>query len=56
MNFDEIFVCTTDTVNGIGGPVNQNTLDCLYYLKNRDISKKIIILVGSIEQAKKFSQ
>ncbi len=50
MNFEDIFICTTDTVTGIGGPVNENTLKCIYYLKNRPISKKIIILVGSIEQ------
>lgn len=56
MNFDDIFITTTDTVNGIGGPVNDNTLKCLYYLKKRDISKKIMILVGSIEQAKIFKE
>ncbi len=35
MNFEDIFICTTDTVTGIGGPVNENTLKCIYYLKNR---------------------
>lgn len=56
MNFEDIFICTTDTVTGIGGPVNENTLKCIYYLKNRPISKKIIILVGSIEQARAFKE
>ncbi|WP_029513494.1 L-threonylcarbamoyladenylate synthase [Mycoplasmopsis primatum] len=56
MDFKDIFICTTDTVTGIGGPINQNTLECLYWLKNRPISKKIMILVGSIEQAKKFKE
>ncbi|MBZ4195257.1 Sua5/YciO/YrdC/YwlC family protein [Mycoplasma sp. U97] len=56
MDFDQIFICTTDTVTGLGGPVNQNTLDCIYHLKNRPLSKKVMILVGSIEQARKFKQ
>ncbi|MEA4115635.1 Sua5/YciO/YrdC/YwlC family protein [Mycoplasma sp. 744] len=56
MNFDEIFICNTDTVCGIGGPVNQTTLETLYFLKKRNKNKKIMIIVGSIEQAQKFQQ
>ncbi|CBH40686.1 Sua5/YciO/YrdC/YwlC family protein [Mycoplasmopsis agalactiae] len=56
MDFNDIFICTTDTVTGIGGPVNDNTLKSIYYLKNRPISKKIIILVGSVGQAREFKE
>ncbi|WP_406616183.1 L-threonylcarbamoyladenylate synthase [Mycoplasmopsis hyopharyngis] len=56
MNFENIFFCTTDTVNGIGGPVCQETLDALFYLKNRPLEKKIMILVGSLKQAQEFKQ
>lgn len=56
VDFKDIFICTTDTVTGIGGPVNKNTLDCLFYLKNRPKSKKIIILVATLEQARSFKE
>lgn len=55
-NFDDIIICSTDTVNGIGGPVNDSVLEKIYYLKKRPIDKKIMILVSSIEQAKNFPQ
>ncbi|QBF34511.1 Sua5/YciO/YrdC/YwlC family protein [Mycoplasmopsis phocirhinis] len=54
--YKDIFITTTDTVCGIGGPVNSQTLALIYELKQRPIDKKIIILVGSIAQAQKFSQ
>ncbi|AIA29497.1 hypothetical protein MCAL160_0507 [Mycoplasmopsis californica HAZ160_1] len=54
--FKNLFITTTDTVCGIGGPVNQNTLELIYLLKQRPIDKKIIILVGSIEQARTFKE
>ncbi|QNM93490.1 Sua5/YciO/YrdC/YwlC family protein [Mycoplasma sp. Pen4] len=54
--YDDIFICTTDTVPGIGGPVNNETLELIYTLKKRPLNKKVIILVGSIEQAQKFAQ
>ncbi|VEU70245.1 Sua5/YciO/YrdC/YwlC family protein [Mycoplasmopsis glycophila] len=55
-NFEEIIICTTDTVLGIGGPVKKETLDTIYFLKKRPHSKKIMILVGSIEQARSFKE
>ncbi|SJZ53332.1 Sua5/YciO/YrdC/YwlC family protein [Mycoplasmopsis verecunda] len=54
--YQDIIICTTDTVCGIGGPVNNNTLELLYELKNRPKNKKIMILVGSLEQARQFKQ
>lgn len=56
MNFEKIFICTTDTVTGIGGPICQETLDALYYLKKRPKSKKIMILVASLKQAQSFKE
>ncbi|OAB48862.1 Sua5/YciO/YrdC/YwlC family protein [Mycoplasmopsis gallinarum] len=53
---NDIFICSTDTVTGIGGPINQNTLDKIYELKQRPKNKKIMIVVGSIEQARNFKE
>ncbi|WP_322902293.1 L-threonylcarbamoyladenylate synthase [Mycoplasmopsis felis] len=54
--YSELFICSTDTVTGIGGPVDPKTLELIYELKNRPLDKKIIILVGSMEQVQKFSE
>ncbi|WP_036464815.1 Sua5/YciO/YrdC/YwlC family protein [Mycoplasmopsis sturni] len=56
-DFSNIYIFSTDTVNGIGGKVSDlDTLEKLYYLKKRPLEKKIMILVGSLEQAQKFPQ
>ncbi|UVD81588.1 Sua5/YciO/YrdC/YwlC family protein [Mycoplasma iguanae] len=52
-NYDKIFITTTDTLVGIGCFDYEN-LELIYELKKRPFDKKIIILVGSIEQARKF--
>ncbi|WP_436358896.1 Sua5/YciO/YrdC/YwlC family protein [Mycoplasma sp. 480] len=52
--YKDVFITTTDTVVGIGIPVKTKKIDLLYELKQRDINKKIIILVASIEQAREF--
>ncbi|MFV8470709.1 Sua5/YciO/YrdC/YwlC family protein [Mycoplasma sp. HF11B] len=54
--YKDIIICSTDTVCGIGGPVNEQTLELLYELKHRPKSKKIMILVGSLQQAQAFPQ
>ncbi|MHA0272728.1 L-threonylcarbamoyladenylate synthase [Mycoplasma sp. 48589B] len=54
--YKDIIICSTDTVCGIGGPVNDTTLELLYELKQRPKSKKIMILVGSLAQAQAFPQ
>ncbi|VEU76031.1 L-threonylcarbamoyladenylate synthase [Mycoplasmopsis columboralis] len=54
--FAQIHIFTTDTVTGVGGPVNEETLKVLYELKQRPLNKKIMILVASLEQAQKFPQ
>ena len=51
---DEIFITTTDTVLGIGGKVNDKVKQKIYKIKNRDINKKLIIVISSIEQLKKI--
>lgn len=56
MNLNTIFICDTDTVCGLGGPINDNTLKTIFELKQRPLNKKIMILVGSIEQAKQFKE
>ena len=56
MNLEDIFICTTDTVTGIGGPINEKTLETIYFLKKRPKNKKIMILVGSLDQAKSFKE
>ncbi|MGX9340443.1 L-threonylcarbamoyladenylate synthase [Mycoplasma sp. 4044] len=52
--YDDVFVTTTDTVLGLGVRLKDNNLDLLYELKQRDLTKKIIILVADIEQAKQI--
>ncbi|MCS4537152.1 Sua5/YciO/YrdC/YwlC family protein [Mycoplasma sp. CSL7475-4] len=54
--YKDIFIATTDTVCGIGGPINNKTLELIYELKQRPLNKKIMILVGSIQQARAFSE
>ncbi|WP_371246786.1 Sua5/YciO/YrdC/YwlC family protein [Mycoplasmopsis agassizii] len=54
---NEIVAFSTDTVNGIAISA-KNRLNEIHLsrLKKRDLNKKIIILVSSIEQAKKFPE
>ncbi|WP_025755504.1 Sua5/YciO/YrdC/YwlC family protein [Mycoplasmopsis cricetuli] len=54
--YDSLYIFTTDTVCGIGGPICKQTLDLLYEIKKRPNDKKIMILVGSLEQAQLFDQ
>ncbi|MBU4690694.1 Sua5/YciO/YrdC/YwlC family protein [Mycoplasma sp. ES3157-GEN-MYC] len=54
--YEKIFITTTDTVCGIGGPISEETLETIYELKQRPAHKKIMILVGSLEQAQKFKE
>ncbi|QCZ36420.1 L-threonylcarbamoyladenylate synthase [Mycoplasma nasistruthionis] len=54
--YADIIICSTDTVCGIGGPINDITLKELYELKQRPTDKKIMILVGTLTQAQKFRQ
>ncbi|ADE19584.1 Sua5/YciO/YrdC/YwlC family protein [Mycoplasma crocodyli] len=56
MIFKNIFVCTTDTVSGIGGPINSETLETIYFLKKRPFDKKIMIVAGSLSQIRKFKE
>ncbi len=53
---DEIFITTTDTLIGIGSKINKNNLNNIYKLKQRSFNKKIIIMVGSIEQLLKIEK
>ncbi|MCK5946029.1 MAG: Sua5/YciO/YrdC/YwlC family protein [Mycoplasmataceae bacterium] len=52
--YAELFLTTTDTVTGIGAPVSQEGIEALLDLKDREPDKGFIIMVGSIEQAKKL--
>ncbi|AZZ65667.1 Sua5/YciO/YrdC/YwlC family protein [Metamycoplasma phocicerebrale] len=54
--YNKLFISTTDTVLGIGGPVDSETEDLIYEIKGRDRNKKLIILVSSIEQARNFPE
>lgn len=52
--YKNIFITTTDTVLGIGCH-NENDIKLIFELKQRPENKKIIILFGSIDQARKHS-
>ncbi|VEU59670.1 L-threonylcarbamoyladenylate synthase [Mesomycoplasma neurolyticum] len=54
--YKNLFITTTDTVVGLGVPVISDELELLFKVKSREINKKIIILVASIEQARFFKQ
>lgn len=54
--YESLFISTTDTVVGIGTPVKNGNLNLIYEIKKRDLNKKIIILVSSLEQARKFKE
>lgn len=53
--YNNLFLVSTDTVAGLGC-FNKDDIALLYELKNRPLDKKIIILVGSLEQARSFPQ
>ena len=54
--YSELIISTTDTVLGIGGKVNEKIRKLIYEIKGRDENKKLIILVSSIKQARKFPE
>ncbi|MDJ1645759.1 Sua5/YciO/YrdC/YwlC family protein [Mycoplasma phocimorsus] len=56
INWEKLWLVETDTVCGIGCFFNDCNLDDLYAAKNRNKEKKIMILVGSIQQAESFKQ
>jgi len=53
---NEIFITTTDTLIGIGGKINDINLSTIYQMKQRSKKKKIVILVGSLEQLEKIEK
>jgi len=52
--YEQLFLTTTDTVTGIGAPVSKENYEAILDLKQRDPDKGFIIMVGSLEQARKF--
>ncbi len=52
--YERIFIASTDTVVGIGGPMNLETKEILFKLKERPKNKPLLIMVGTIEEARKF--
>ena len=52
--YEQLFLTTTDTVTGIGAPVSKENYEAILDLKQRDPNKGFIIMVGSLEQARKF--
>lgn len=53
-NFKDLFLSTTDTVLGIGAPVSVKNKKLIFELKQRPDHKNLIIMVSSLEQAKKL--
>ncbi|MGL5205252.1 MAG: Sua5/YciO/YrdC/YwlC family protein [Metamycoplasmataceae bacterium] len=53
---NEIFITTTDTLIGIGSKINKHNLEQIYELKKRSIDKRIIIVIGSINQLEKIEK
>ena len=53
--YKDVFVTTTDTVMGIGMPINKSDGQEIFELKKRPKAKSLIIVVGSLKQAREFS-
>ncbi|MDK2819294.1 MAG: Sua5/YciO/YrdC/YwlC family protein [Mycoplasmataceae bacterium] len=54
LEINEIFITTTDTLIGIGSKINNENLNLIYKLKKRSTDKKIVIVIGSIDQLEKI--
>ena len=54
MNYNKLFLSCTDTVVGLGGPMNKETEEAIFKLKERSKEKPLLIMVSSIEEARKF--
>ncbi|MCP4336346.1 MAG: Sua5/YciO/YrdC/YwlC family protein [Mycoplasma sp.] len=52
--YEKLFIAKTDTVVGIGGPVEPEVEKEIFELKGRPKNKPLIIMVNSIKEAKKF--
>ncbi len=54
MNYKKLFLACTDTVVGLGGPMNNETEQAIFKLKERSKEKPLLIMVPTIEEARKF--
>jgi len=54
--YKDVFITTTDTVMGIGVPIDKNDGSLIFELKQRPKDKNLIIAIGSIEQARSFKE
>ncbi len=52
--YNELFIATTDTVVGIGAPVSETNRKLLQKIKQRKRSKRLVIMIDSLEQARSF--
>ncbi|MXR06209.1 Sua5/YciO/YrdC/YwlC family protein [Mesomycoplasma hyorhinis] len=52
--YSKVFLLTTDTLVGLGTFLKNPNLKQIYLLKKRPLIKKIIILIGKIEQLNSF--
>ncbi|NQZ29488.1 MAG: Sua5/YciO/YrdC/YwlC family protein [Mycoplasmatales bacterium] len=53
--YEELFIATTDTVVGIGAPISETNRKKIMQLKERPENKKLLIMVGSIAEARTFA-
>ncbi len=52
--YKELFIATTDTVVGIGAPMNEKNRLEIMELKERPKEKKLLVMVGSLDLARTF--
>ena len=52
--YDQLFIATTDTVVGIGAPISETNYKLLQKIKKRKRSKRLVIMIYSLEQAREF--
>ncbi len=57
INQGELVILPTDTIYGImGDALNKEAIEKVYIAKNRDKTKKLILLVDSIDMIKKYTK
>ena len=54
--YKKLFLTTTDTVPGIGAPMTFFGKRALYKIKKRSKIKKIIVMIGNMDQARKMKE
>ncbi|WP_161565704.1 L-threonylcarbamoyladenylate synthase [Mycoplasma sp. ATU-Cv-508] len=56
LDHSSLFLASTDTVVGLGGPISQANHQLICQLKKRSPEKPLVVMVGSYQQARQFPE